>query len=244
MNSRARTPKPAWLLRAVRWLGLVTALFLLGSALLVAPLRWVNPPTSSFVLQHDWAAWRAGEAVRAEQVWVPWDTISAHAALAVIAAEDQRFPHHHGFDFQSIGDAIAEYRAGGRVRGASTISQQVAKNLFLWPKQSLIRKGIEAWFTVLIELFWPKQRILEVYLNVAQFGPDTYGVEAASQRHFGKPAAQLNASEAALLAAVLPNPVRFRVDAPSAHVRERQRWIELQMRRLGGTRYLDRLGTG
>ncbi len=237
-DKRSRRP---WWLTGLYTVGLTVTLLLLGSALLVAPMRWVNPPTTAFILQHDWAAWRAGEDMRAEQAWVSWNAISPHAALAVIAAEDQRFPDHHGFDFDSIRDAIADYRTRGRIRGASTISQQVAKNLFLWPKQSLTRKAVEAWFTVLIELFWPKERILEVYLNVAQFGPHVYGVEAASRHYFGKPAAQLTASEAALLAAVLPNPVRLRVDAPSIHVRDRQRWIELQMRRLGGTRYLERL---
>ncbi|MCC5858270.1 MAG: monofunctional biosynthetic peptidoglycan transglycosylase [Ectothiorhodospiraceae bacterium] len=241
MATKHRPPGRPWWLRILYGTGLAIALFLLGTALLVASLRWLDPPTSAFMLQHDWAAWRAGEDARAEYVWRSREAISPHAALAVIAAEDQRFPQHRGFDFDSIRDAITDYRTRGRVRGASTITQQVAKNLFLWPRQSLLRKGIEAWFTVLIELFWPKQRILEVYLNVAQFGPHTYGVEAASQRFFGKPAAQLNASEAALLAAVLPNPVRLRVDAPSPHVRERQRWIERQMRQLGGPRYLDRL---
>jgi monofunctional biosynthetic peptidoglycan transglycosylase len=128
-----------------------------------------------------------------------------------------------------------------RTRGASTISQQVAKNLFLWSGRSYLRKGLEAGFTVLIEWLWPKERILEVYLNIAQFGRGTYGVEAAAQRYFHKPARRLRRAEGALLAAVLPNPVRLRVEAPSAYVRSRQEWIMGQMADLGGTAYLEEL---
>jgi monofunctional biosynthetic peptidoglycan transglycosylase len=175
------------------------------------------------------------------QRWVDWQHISSQAKVAVIAAEDQTFPDHKGFDFKSINDALEERERGRRIRGASTISQQVAKNLFLWPGQSWARKGLEAWFTVLIESLWPKQRILEVYLNVAEFGRGVYGVSAAADVFFHKSAARLNASEAALLAAVLPNPKRMRVNAPSRYVRLRQEWILAQMRRLGGTSLLKRL---
>jgi monofunctional glycosyltransferase len=157
----------------------------------------------------------------------------------VVAAEDQKFPSHRGFDVESIGDAW-EQRARGRVRGASTISQQVAKNLFLWSGRSWVRKGFEAWFTVLIESLWSKQRILEVYLNVAEFGPGIYGAEAAAQRHFGKPAAALTRREAALLAAVLPDPRAMRAAVPSAYVARRARWIERQAAQLGGPAYLGR----
>ncbi|HSE13465.1 MAG TPA: monofunctional biosynthetic peptidoglycan transglycosylase, partial [Rudaea sp.] len=152
--------------------------------------------------------------------------------------EDQLFPEHNGFDFKQIDKALEARERGRRVRGASTISQQVAKNLFLWPGQSWFRKGLEAGITVLIETCWSKQRILEVYLNIAEFGRGTYGVQAASRRFFGKDASRLSRQDAALLAAVLPAPRRFKVEAPSRFVRSRQNWILRQMEALGGTSYL------
>ena len=161
--------------------------------------------------------------------------------LAVIASEDQKFPEHRGFDFASIGDALEDRDKGRRTRGASTITQQTAKNLFLWPGQSWLRKGIEAYFTVLIEWCWPKRRILEVYLNVAEFGRGVYGVEAAGRQYFRKSAAQLGPYDAALLAAVLPNPIRLKASSPSLYVRSRQRWIVDQMAGLGGSSYLAAL---
>jgi monofunctional biosynthetic peptidoglycan transglycosylase len=173
--------------------------------------------------------------------WRDWDRISRHAAVAVMAAEDQAFLRHTGFDFKQIDRALADRERGRRVRGASTITQQVAKNLYLWPGQSWLRKGLEAGITVLIEACWSKQRILEVYLNIAEFGRGTWGVEAASQRYFHRSAAELSRSQAALLAAVLPSPRRMRVDAPSAYVRRRQEWILGQMSALGGPAELDRL---
>jgi monofunctional biosynthetic peptidoglycan transglycosylase len=221
--------------------GLLTAFwsFVVISLLIVLALRWLPLPASSVIAQH-WvkAAWQ-GAAFRYE--WTPYRNISPHAALAVIAAEDQRFPDHYGFDFVEIQQALEDQEEGQSLRGASTLSQQTAKNLFLWSGRSLIRKGLEAWFTVLLELLWSKQRILEVYLNIAEFGEHTFGVEAASRRFFNKSAAELAVGEAARLAAVLPNPLRYRVDKPSSHVLKRQRWIERQMRQLGGVAYLDRL---
>ena len=159
----------------------------------------------------------------------------------MIAAEDQNFPAHYGFDLQSINDALKDRQRGRRVRGASTISQQVAKNLFLWPGQSWLRKGLEVYFTVLIETLWPKQRILEVYLNVAEFGRGVFGVGAAADVYFRKRAASLNQYDAALLAAVLPSPKRMRANAPSSYVRERQQSMLEQMRGLGGTALLKEL---
>jgi monofunctional biosynthetic peptidoglycan transglycosylase len=167
--------------------------------------------------------------------------VSSHLPIAVVAAEDQRFPQHHGFDFDSIAGALEERLARGRVRGASTISQQLAKNLFLWPGRSWFRKAVEAYFTSVIELAWPKRRILEVYLNVAQFGPCIFGIGAASEQFFAKPASSLNPREAALLAAVLPNPVRLRADRPPPHVRQRAAWVRDQVARLGGSAYLREL---
>jgi len=228
--------------RALRALALAALALAAASAALVATLRFVAPPTSAFMVREQVAARLEGRVDwRVRYRWSPWADISPYAPLAVIAAEDQRFPRHRGFDLEALERAWAEYRAGGRLRGASTLSQQVAKNLFLWPGRSVVRKGLEAWLTVLIELMWPKRRILEVYLNIAQFGARVYGVEAAARLFFDKPAAALGADEAALLAAVLPNPLRFRVEAPSDYVLERRDWIRRQMRQLGGLAYLDRL---
>lgn len=159
--------------------------------------------------------------------------IPRHMALAVVAAEDQNFPHHFGFDVDAITRAVEHNEKGRTVRGASTISQQVAKNLFLWSGRSYVRKGLEAGLTVLIELLWPKKRILEVYLNIAEFGDGTYGVNAAARRFFNKPPDRLTAQEAALLAAVLPSPKRSSATHPSAYVRQRAQWIQTQMRQLG-----------
>ena len=165
--------------------------------------------------------------------WTGWAQISPSMRVAVVAAEDQKFPRHWGFDFESIAEAIEDQGPRRRVRGASTITQQVARNLFLWPGRSYVRKGLEVYFTVLLELFWPKRRILEVYLNVAEFGDGTHGVYAASKTFFGMHPSQLTQSEAALLAAVLPNPKHLHANTPSPYVEERARWIEEQMEQLG-----------
>jgi monofunctional biosynthetic peptidoglycan transglycosylase len=217
------------------------ALFLVASFLATLALRWIRPPTTAVTVERRLEAWREGRAYHVARQWARWDGISPQAALAVIAAEDQRFADHHGFDVESIQKAIDDHeQRGRRLRGASTISQQVAKNLFLWSGRSFVRKGLEAYFTALIELTWPKRRILEVYLNIVEFGDGVFGVEAASQRYFRKPAARLRAEDAALLAAVLPNPIRFRVDRPSAYVEQRRGWIVEQMAQLGGTAYVKR----
>jgi monofunctional biosynthetic peptidoglycan transglycosylase len=172
--------------------------------------------------------------------WVAWPAISPHLAVAVVAAEDQKFPHHHGFDFASISSALSgqERRRLESQRGASTISQQVAKNLFLWPGRSLVRKGLEAGLTLWIEALWPKRRILEVYLNVAEFGPGIFGVGAASAAYFGVSPAGLGPYEAARLAAVLPDPRRLRVVDPGPYAVERTFWILGQVEMLGGPAYL------
>ncbi len=225
--------------RIFSFLLLGVVLLMIGSAGAVLAWRWLDPMTTSFILQRKVSVlMEGGDARDVEYRWVDWNAISPHAGMAVIASEDQRFAEHWGFDLDSIQEAIEERESGGRLRGASTISQQVAKNLFLWSGRSWIRKGLEAYFTVLIELLWPKQRILEVYLNIAQFGDRTFGVDAAARRFFAKRASALSAHEAALLAAVLPNPVRMRADDPSPYVRQRARWIQRQMRALGGAGYL------
>jgi monofunctional glycosyltransferase len=202
-------------------------LWLGSTAGLVFLLRYVDPPITAMMLQ------QPVPLARTEQYWVDRRSIAASAAHAAIAAEDQRFLQHNGFDFASIEQAFNAYRAGEGLRGASTITQQVAKNLFLWPGRSFVRKGIEAYFTLLIEAFWPKERILEVYLNVAELGNGVFGVEAAARSFFRASAAELTPEQAALLAAVLPSPRRYSVEQPSDYVLGRQRWVLGQMRSLG-----------
>ncbi len=181
----------------------------------------------------------AAETIRAlgsdselRKKWVPYAGISDQMALAVIAAEDQNFLDHSGFDFRELKKALDSDKK--RKRGASTITQQVAKNVFLWHGRSYLRKALEAWFTVLIELLWSKERILEVYLNVAETGNLTFGVEAAAQRYFKIPASRLSRSQAARIAAILPNPKVYSANNPGPYVRKRSAWIERQMRNLGG----------
>ncbi len=212
-----------------RWIaGFVLKLILfvlLASAALVLPWRWLPPPTSAFMLRERFA----GHGIY--QRWVPYPSISRNLVLCVIAAEDQKFAAHNGFDVDAIVRAVEERRR--QPRGASTISQQLAKNLYLWPSRSIVRKGLEAYFTVWLEQTWPKRRILEVYLNVAEFGPGTFGAAAASEVAFGKPASDLTLSDAALLAAVLPSPKRMSAAHPSAYVSERASEIERVARGLG-----------
>lgn len=209
--------------------GSILAILLLASVALIATLRFIDPPTTSIRLLSDKPS---------SQQWQPLPQISPALALAVIAAEDQHFFNHHGFDWQAIRSAIHARQYGEKLRGGSTLTQQTAKNLLLWRDRSWLRKGLEAYFTVLIECMWPKSRILEVYLNVVEFGPDTFGAEANSQRYFNQPAKKLTQAQAARMAAVLPNPGRYRIDQPSPYVLERQRWIQQQMRQLGGLDYL------
>jgi monofunctional glycosyltransferase len=234
-RSRARSGPQ----RLARGAALTLAVFLLATALPVLALRWIDPWTSAFMVDARVESaldgnWRAANAYE----WRDLERMSIHAAVAVIAAEDQLFASHAGFDFKSIREAVRANAKSRRVRGASTISQQVAKNLFLWSGRSWLRKGLEAWFTVLIEAAWPKERILEVYLNVAEFGPRTYGVQAAAQRFWKKDATRLSRRDSALLAAVLPNPRLYRVDRPSRYVLARRERILGQMRAIGGPSYL------
>jgi monofunctional biosynthetic peptidoglycan transglycosylase len=221
--------------RLLRFAGLLTLSVLLLSVLLVLPLRWVPPPTTAFMLQD-----QSGR-VPVLYEWTDWPLLGTVAAMAVVAAEDQKFADHFGFDLESIQDSVKAYSDGESLRGASTISQQVAKNLYLWPGRSFVRKGMEAWFTLLIELSWSKERILEVYLNIAEFGPGLYGVPAASRFYFDKAPAALEDSEAALLAAVLPNPRQMDVSHPSAYVRDRQSWIQRHMARMHRENWITRI---
>jgi len=228
------------------WGGRLLGRVFLGVAIIsvamVGMFRWVDPPVSSFMLQHAWVAAGLGrKPPYYYQSWVPWKEIPSSVKIAVIAAEDQRFPLHHGFDPVEIRNALAHYRRGGALRGASTITQQTAKNLFLWPGRSWVRKGLEGWFAAWIELLWPKERILDVYLNIVQLSPSTYGVGAASERYFNRRVSDLSLDQAALLAAVLPAPGAYRLDRPSARLLRRASWIADQTHRLGGVRYLERL---
>jgi monofunctional glycosyltransferase len=231
MAKTKRTHRPVKRRRPFRFLlGSVFAGLLL-SLLAVVPLRWVNPPTTSFILQDERV-----EKKWVRQRWTPLDAISPQLPLAVIAAEDQKFPDHHGIDVESIRKSLREKRR--RPRGASTISQQLAKNLYLWPGRSLVRKGIEAWLTLVMEITWPKDRIMEVYLNTVEFGPGIYGVTTASRRFFGRSPGRLNRRQAALLAAVLPSPKHMSARSPSAYVNQRASEIQHWMVQLGGKRYL------
>lgn len=200
-----------------------------AAMLILILFRFVNPPTSAFMVGY----WLGHPDQEVRQEWVSYEQISPWMPLAVVASEDQRFPEHWGVDVNAIHSAVEEYIQGEELRGASTITQQTAKNLFLWNGRSFVRKALEASLAVTLEVLWPKERILEVYLNIAEFGPGIYGVEAASRTFFGIPASQLSRTEAALLAAVLPNPVIFRADRPSAYVWERVGWINQQMGQLG-----------
>ncbi|UTW12682.1 monofunctional biosynthetic peptidoglycan transglycosylase [Marinobacterium rhizophilum] len=217
------------LLKATLWL---VAGWVGFSVLLVLLLKVVNPPVWSWLIQRELFP-PSGYPDEFAHRWVATQRIAPAMRLAVIAAEDQRFAEHSGFDFKAIKRALDHNLDGGRVRGASTLTQQTAKNLFLWAGRSYVRKALEAWFALLLELLWDKGRILEVYLNIVEFGPGIYGVEAAGRYYFGTPARSLSELQAARLASVLPNPYRYRAQPPSPYVQQRSQWILRQMRQLG-----------
>ncbi|SFM34894.1 monofunctional biosynthetic peptidoglycan transglycosylase [Marinobacter zhejiangensis] len=231
MARKSKLRKP---LRLLAWF--TTAVVVLVAAVLLL-FRYVNPPTSAFMLAYALDNPRHS----LQQQWVPLEQISPWMPLAVIASEDQRFPHHWGVDFVAIRQALADYQTGDGLRGASTITQQTAKNLFLWNGRSFVRKGLEAVLALSMDAMWPKRRVVEVYLNIAEFGPGIYGVEAASNVYFGISARQLSPRQAAQLAAVLPNPKVLSAARPSSYVLERVDWIQRQMRQLSGLEYLTRL---
>ena len=228
--------------RLARAIVVLAVICIAASVLAVLSLRWINPFYTAFMAEAQLDAWANRDANYVyRHSWVDLDRISPNLPLAVVASEDQKFPEHWGFDVEAIEKAYALNQHSHKVRGASTISQQVAKNLFLWSGRSYFRKGLEAYFTILIESLWPKRRILEVYLNIAEFGYGTYGAEAAAQRYFHKPAARLTRGDAAVLAAVLPNPERFSAAAPSRYVQQRREWILGQMQALGGPEMLGEI---
>lgn len=207
--------------------------------LLILALRWVNPPFTAFTLQVDRDR-TEHETINLRENWISESEIPDHLKLAVIASEDQRFYEHWGLDLAAIDKALEEKEKEGRIRGASTITQQVAKNLFLWPAQSYFRKGIEAAIAVLIELFWTKERILEVYLNIAEFGPGMFGVNTASEYYYGKSGSWLDPIESARMVTVLPNPKLIEPEPPSEYVLNRSQWILRNMEQLSGYSYLPK----
>ena len=228
--------------RAVKGLAILAGICLVSSAAMVLCLRFVPIPFSSLMVQRRIESWFAPGPYVSRHDWVPLDDIAPSMGVAIIAAEDQNFPDHFGFDWKAIEKAIEHNERSRKKRGASTVSQQTAKNLFLWESRSWVRKGFEAYFTLLLELCWSKRRILEVYMNIVEFGDGIFGVEAASRTYFGKPARKLRPSEAALLAAVLPNPHRYHVTAPTGYVLHRQDWILRHMRSVGGVELIKSLG--
>ena len=233
------TGAPAPLRKWLRRLVLLGVVFVVGSILQVLALRWIPPFGSAFMIGRQVDSLFAGEMRAAvDYRWRPRERISVSLPIALVAAEDQKFPLHRGFDVEAIEKALDHNATGKKVRGASTITQQLAKNLFLWQGRSWVRKGLEAWYTVLLETLLPKPRILELYANVAEFGDGVYGAEAAAQRFFGKPASRLTPAESARLAAVLPSPKKYNAKRPGPYVQKRARWIERQVHRLGGASYL------
>jgi monofunctional glycosyltransferase len=224
-------------LRAFVWL---LPILIFVSVLAVGSLRFMDPPFTAFMAESQIEAWLSHDAsYTSRHRWVDLERISPNLALAVVASEDQKFPEHWGFDVSAIEKAYALNQHSHKVRGASTISQQVAKNVFLWSGRSYFRKGLEAYFTLLIEGLWPKRRILEMYLNVAEFGHGIYGAEAAAEHFFHKDASRLTRGDAAVLAAVLPNPQHYSAVAPSHYVQQRRDWILGQMQALGGPEMLN-----
>lgn len=228
--------------RIMRFLVQIFMLSLLLFFIILLVFRWVPIPTSAFIYQQNYLAKHSPKTyLKASYEWQAWDGIPTHLALAVVAAEDQRFPSHWGMDIVELKKVLAQRGKKKKFRGASTITQQTAKNLFLWGGRSYIRKAIEAAISVAIEITWPKRRILEVYLNIAQFGDATFGIKAASRKLFNKIPAELSIEEAALLAAALPKPAISNVNKPKPELRKRQQWILKQMKQLGGNAYLKSL---
>lgn len=214
------------------WLLKLAAAFFLLSILLVVIFRFVPVPVTPLMVIRSIQQWQDDKPMKLHKDWVSIKNISPHLQLAVVCSEDQNFLNHSGFDFKAIEKAIEHNEKSKRKRGASTISQQCAKNLFLWPQRSWLRKGLELYFTALIELFWPKKRIMEVYLNIIEFGNGVYGAEAASQDFYNRSAAKISREQAALLATVLPNPRKYNAAKPGPYVQKRQQWVLRQMRQV------------
>lgn len=222
---------------------IATYLFYIWLSTIVAVILFKFIPVfmTPTMLGRKWDAISAGESSKVHSTWTSYNEIDRNCALAILASEDQLFPEHNGFDFDSMWKAANNNLKGKRIKGASTISQQVAKNVFLWQGRSYIRKGLEAYFTVMIELIWGKKRILEVYLNIAETGKMTFGVEAACRQYYNHSAAEVSTTEAARIAACLPNPIRFSIANPSGYVQKRTAAIKRQMKALGGKHFLNKI---
>lgn len=230
---------PEMLRTIFKYLSYLVLSVVLGSSSAVLLGRWIDPPYTALMLERKAEAALEGEWLSIEHQWQDWSVLSEHLKLAVIAGEDQHFPDHWGFDWEAIQAALIHNQEGGNLRGASTISQQVAKNLFLWSDRSWLRKAAEAWFTLLLELCWSKTRILEVYLNSVEWGDGIFGAESAAQHYFKTAAKNLTLEQASLLAAILPNPRVWSAAHPSAYINRKAAWIRQQMRQLGGSHYLE-----
>jgi monofunctional biosynthetic peptidoglycan transglycosylase len=229
------TQQPSRLKRFAIAIAKVILWFVLVSIIWVLAYRFINPPITLLMVQRNWERSDAGKERKMEKEWIDFDDISDNMKRAAVSAEDQLFLQHMGFDINAIEKAYASNvkKNGKKIKGGSTISQQTAKNVFLWPGRSYVRKAFEAYFTLLIELLWSKERILEVYLNVIEMGDGIYGSEAAAQAYYGKSCAKLSKSEASLLAACFPNPRRWTPKRPTAYIRHKQYLIMRNMRRLG-----------
>jgi len=228
-----------FLIRTLKFVKYFILIYFASSLFFVVLYKYVNPPLTPLMVIRLAEQSFGGQTIKIKKDWISIDKMSASMPLAVVSSEDNLFLEHSGFDFESI-EKAKEYNAqkqGRKMRGASTISQQTAKNVFLWPQRSWLRKGLEVYFTVLIEFVWGKKRILEVYLNVIETGKGIYGVESASQSYFGKSAANMSRSEAALIAAVLPNPLKWNPTSTTPYIRGRQQWILWNMANIGKLSY-------
>lgn len=215
----------------------IILIFIVFSILLVLLFRFINPPGSMLMVEQKIGNWQQEQL----RTWRDFASISSNIKIAVIAAEDQNFVHHFGFDLQAIERAILHNENNKTVRGASTITQQVAKNLFLWPSRSFVRKAFEFWFTLLIEICWSKQRILEIYLNSVEWGKGIFGIEVASQYYFHKNANNLTVDQASLLAAILPNPRELNPVKPNQNIKNKANWIKKQILNLDKNSYLNKV---
>jgi len=239
MTDQSSVNKKDILKKLLKWLIYAVLFFFASTIFFVLLYRFVNPPITPLMLARDFTQVMHGEKLKMSKQWVSLDMISPDLQLAVVASEDNLFLEHHGFDFGAIDKAkdFNERKKGKKIHGASTISQQTAKNVFLWSGRTWVRKGLEVYFTILIEFVWPKHRIMEVYLNVIEMGDGVYGAEMASQYYFHKPALRLTKPESALLAAILPNPRKWNPVRPTGYILSRQDWILWNMGNIGTLKY-------
>ena len=232
-QTKKNTSKKSILKKITALLSRILIWFLTVSVLWVLAYRFINPPMTLLMIERNMERKSDGKDFKTDKKWVRFEDISDNMKRAAVSAEDQKFLKHMGFDIKAIERAYASNEKGKKIKGGSTISQQTAKNVFLWPGRSYIRKGFEAYFTLLIEMLWSKERILEVYLNVIEMGDGIYGAEAASQTYFNKPCKSLSKSQAALIAACFPNPLKWTPAHPTRYIRHKQQVIMQIMRRLG-----------